>query len=149
MPSKIIPWLEYAIRHRRWSAPLIWFVAVAVFTAGALSAGFDQAALPWIAGVVAVLVTGFLAGVFDVLRGRNIGWLGIAGWLAIPVLHLWAGGTAESWTVPFVADLIAILGAEAGAGAAIAGAFFPPRPGSRWADLAGEHAQPVPEPSRG
>ena len=146
MAVNIEPWLEYVIRHRRWAVPLVWVVTVTLFTTGALLAGFDEAALPWIAGVVAVLVTGFLAGVIDVLRGRSIGWLGIAGWLVIPVLHLWAHGMAESWTVPFVADLIAILGAEACAGAAIAGVFFPPRPGSRWEGLSGEHAQPAAEP---
>jgi hypothetical protein len=131
-------WLEFVIRHRRWAAPAIWAVMVSVFTAGAISAGFDQAALPWICGVVAVLVAGFIAGVADVLRGRGVGWLGIAGWLVVPILHLWATATTDSWTAAFVADLIAILFAEGCAGVAIAGVFFPPRPGSQWLAPTGE-----------
>jgi hypothetical protein len=143
LAMNITPWLEFVIVHRRWAAPLIWLGGVTLFTAGALSAGFEGSTLPWIAGVVAVLVAGFLAGVFDVWRGRAVGWLGIAGWLVIPVLHLLAEGTADSWTVPFVADLVAILGAEAGAAAAIAGSFLPPRPGSRWEGVTGDRAQAV------
>lgn len=131
------PNLDWVIRHHRAVCPVAWVAGTIAITA-LFAPRVDASAIVAIAVFFAIVIAGVVGGFVAICKHRLLGFVGVVGWIALPVLHRWAEITvSDGWAPTMLADLVGLGIAAASAFVAVFAALAEPKSDSRWMRVVG------------